>query len=457
MKIVLGQIITLTKAIRLQPKQKEERGWVQFIAGKKLFGFATGIGLTWWADNNVRGAIESVATLIISGRPEFKDCDLATVADVVVSTLQEICLDNTVFAADDVVAMRQRTLFDCHRLKILEFATALHLAMEANLRRRITKHCTIYVLPRFRSNSFDVADGTLHVIARDDSAAWEGLIQKGYVFDGWSPSQPTQNGRGDSLFTPTGRMDCMLAAEEYGTQKGVHFNSVMRFRQLIALLYAVVSERSHCPIHKSMADPPQFCIQFTHRDSSEPMLIRQDCQPLVPVYSGDVQIEPRDQVRVAEWYSAVKSASDETRGRAEKGAHFFNRGMNSNDIEAFLNFFICLDAIFGERNSVEASILTGVSELELKDKASEKTRWLFELRSELVHGGSRYIAEWPKYVRYTNHFRSEPAVDVQRIARAALLRAPDVLGQRETSRSRRTLRWHRVKRFARTVARLARR
>lgn len=283
-RIVLGQIVALTKAILLRPRHSGEPGWSQFIAGKRsLGGFPRGIGLTWWANEDTRSAIEAVATLIIAGRPEFKDCDLATAADAVLETLQEICLDNIVFVADDVLAMRQNTLFDCHRQKVIEFASALHLEMQASLRRRITRHCTIYVLPRFIAQSFNLVDRSLHVIAKDDSAAWDELVRKGYVFAGWSPSRPKQDGRDDLVFTPKGRIDSVLAAEDHGTQKGVHFNSILRFRQLIALLYAVVSERSQYPIHKSMADPPEFCIQFTHRDSSEGILIRQDCRPLVPV------------------------------------------------------------------------------------------------------------------------------------------------------------------------------
>lgn len=429
MKIVLGQIVTLTKAIRLRPGQPGDREWVQFIAGKKSSrGLQGGIGLTWWADDDTQTALEVVATLVITGRSEFKDCDSATVASVILDTLQEICLDNNIFAADDVFAMRKNTLFDCRRPAVIEFAGALHVAIESNLRCRITKHCTIYVLPRFIIQSLNLVRGSLHLIAKDDSAAWEELVRRGYIFDGWSPSRPRQNGRDDLIFTPKGRMDCILAAEDHGTREGTHFNSIMRFRQLIALLYAVVSDRSQYPIHKSIADPPEFCIQFSHRDSSNRALSRRDCRPLVPVYSEDISVEPMDLAKVLEWYDAVATTTEEVRSRAEKGAHYFNRGMNSDDIEAFINFFISLDAIFGERGSVETSIVAGVTALGADAKDLEKTRWLFELRSELVHGGSRYIAEWSKYVRYRNHFRSEPAGDVQRIARTALLRAPYVLG-----------------------------
>jgi hypothetical protein len=48
----------------------------------------------------------------------------------------------------------------------------------------------------------------------------------------------------------------------------------------------------------SLADPPEFCIQFIHRDSSEKTFHRRDCRPLVPVYVEDISIEPQDRVRL---------------------------------------------------------------------------------------------------------------------------------------------------------------
>ena len=54
----------------------------------------------------------------------------------------------------------------------------------------------------------------------------------------------------------------------------------------------------------------------------------------------------------------------------------------------------------------------------------EKIAWLFDLRNELVHGGSRYVKEWPKYQRYYRHFDTTPSRDIEKLAFAALLRAP---------------------------------
>lgn len=432
MKLLLGQIVALTKFIRLHPKNPDDPAWTQFIAGKRRAGgHVGGIGLCWWADEGIFEALESVANLILSGNPGFAGCDNETVQSVVVSTLQELCLDNNLFSSEDVIIRRRQTLFDCRRQDVPKFADALLQSVKANLQREISRHCTIYLVPRFIVTSFDFDQGSLHVVAKDDRVAWQQLIDRGYVFDGWSPSAPQVYGRTDKAFSPIVRTDCALITEEVGSRDGALRNSVLRFRQLLALMYAVVSERSRFPIHRSMADPSDFCMQFSHKDCAEKILRRPGFQPLVPFYAEDVEVNASDQLQVVSWYESVAKLSGESRGRAEKGAHFFNRGMNANDIESFINYFISLDAIFGERGSVEASILRGVRSLKLGGQAEEKTRWLFELRSELVHGASRYPAEWPKYSRYRNHFRSEPAADVNRVARAAVLRAPSVLGAQQ--------------------------
>jgi hypothetical protein len=63
--------------------------------------------------------------------------------------------------------------------------------------------------------------------------------------------------------------------------------------------------------------------------------------------------------------------------------------MNSDDIEAFVNYFISLDAIFGERGSVEDSILEGVREMGVDStdapsgRTTSDTRIIF-VRNRLV-------------------------------------------------------------------------
>lgn len=53
-----------------------------------------------------------------------------------------------------------------------------------------------------------------------------------------------------------------------------------------------------------------------------------------------------------------------------------------------MNYFIALDALLGRRGAVESSILSGLERLQLGPVQVEKSSWLFDLRNELVHGGS---------------------------------------------------------------------
>jgi hypothetical protein len=176
-----------------------------------------------------------------------------------------------------------------------------------------------------------------------------------------------------------------------------------------------------------MARPFEFCMQFPHQSSADTVVARSDCAPLIPYFSSEVPIGA-DEVTIAkDWYNRLSECSPATKSRIEKGAHFLNRGINSDDVEAYINYFVTLDALFGQRGSVEASILKGVNTLGIDASYLEKTSWLFDLRNEIVHGGSRYIAEWPKYNKYTQHFRTKPLSDVGLLAQLAVLRAPHVL------------------------------
>lgn len=80
-----------------------------------------------------------------------------------------------------------------------------------------------------------------------------------------------------------------------------------------------------------------------------------------------------------------------------------------------MNYFISLDALFGIRGHVEASLIDGVIRISSIDKSAEMMAWLFDLRNELVHGSARNIHEWLEYSRYLKYFESEPQWDIERI------------------------------------------
>lgn len=398
------------------------------MAGKQAaFGSPRGVGLTWWYGDDTFHAIDSVTTLLIQESQEFRDCDPESVSDVVTNILQEICVDKSVFNVDSVFLARRDTLFECHENSVAEFAGLVLKSLEANLRLLLCRRCTLYTVPRFIVTSLHLESDSLHVIAKADRKAWQKLVDKGYEFDGWTPERPVLGLSDDRTFAPPSDFDCILAAEEYGTQKGARFNSILRFRKALTVLFCVASERAKYPFHKAMARPLEFCIQFPHESGSSGQITRSDCGALIPYYASDIAVGPTEVTAVQDWYKACAACSEGAQQRIQKGAHFLNRAMNSDDIEAYVNYYVTLDALFGERGSVESSILAGVKSLGGDPKFEEKASWLFDLRNELVHGGSRYITEWPKYARYTQHFRTKPFADIRALAQLAVLNAPRIL------------------------------
>lgn len=424
---LFSQIVHLIKSIVLRPEDTSRRPSAQFFPGKQLpFGRTSGIVLSWWYSEDTFDTLDAVVALLIGTSSDFRDCDPESVSDAVMKTLQEVCINPAIFKGDALLFSKCRTLLDCRAVTVPHLATAILKEIETNVRSLIGKRCTIHAVPRFQVTSFCLAEESIRVIAKNDHNAWQELVDEGYQFDGWTPMRPILGSREDRTFSHLGEFECVLVAEEYGTQKGTRFNSILRFRKLAAVLFAIASERAPYPYNKSMARPLELCAQFPHKSNPDLQVTSSNCDPVFPYYASPIPIGADEVAATQDWYNRCFCCSGDTRSRLEKGAHFLNRGMNSGDIEAYINYFVTLDALFGERGSVEASILKGVCTLGISHTYIEKAKWLFELRNEIVHGGSRYITEWPKYTRYTQHFRSKPMTDVQSLAQVAVLKAPYV-------------------------------
>lgn len=425
MNRTLAHIARLTRSILIQPGSSSDRPFAQFIAGKHpQFGFPSGIGICWWYGDDTFDAQEALASLLKATDSSFKDCDTESVVKTISTTLQEICLDRRLFNGDDVFLQRKPNLFECRgQIPVVEFASHILDAIKSNIRGIIGRRCTLYPLPRYRGPSFVVRGAGLRAVAKTDESAWSEFAKEGYELSDWSPQSPTLKGSGDRF---PGRLDFdyVLVSEEYGTQNGAKFASSIKFRVLITILYAVAAARSRHPIHKSMAQPFSSCIQFPHISAPDRVITRSDCDALSPYYMSDIALGTDAIEELQSWYRHSVACSPDFKQRLDKATYFVNRGMNADDIEAYINHFVALDALFGERGSVEASILSGLQALALGPDVEQKVPWLFDLRNELVHGGSRYITEWPKYQRYVRHFKTKPLFDIERIARCAILFAP---------------------------------
>lgn len=421
MKKLIGQVIALTKNILLNEPEDRKFSMEQFSAGKTdPFSFG-GFGIYWWYTEAAYKFVENISFMITTEYPLFSDCDHKSIQNTVRTTLREVCVDKHIFNSDDVCFGRKNTLFECRSVSNTEyFAKYILDKVVNNIKSSITDWCVIYTAPRLSGSTFVIESEKIHVIHKSDKNYWSRLSEIGYETYVINPE--TGNDK-DGLATPFSRLsyEYLFVTESRGTVNGSRFSSSLKFRKLFSVIYAVSTKTR---LLKVMEKPYSHSMQIPHKDSIINRLTISEIGKLLPYYSEEKVLNNEDINNVKVWYELEARLLKEQRDRINKCAHFINKGMNSKDIESYVHYFVALDALYGNRGSVEKSIVNGVSELPQNNVWNEKIRWLFDLRNELVHGGSRFIEEWPDYLRYYRHFNAEPASDIEQLAFLALSSMP---------------------------------
>lgn len=409
------------------PASAEEYPLMQFLAGWQPSRGMSGISISWWGGAPLHYAIEGTAALLIKSDTNFSECDLDTAKGVVRDVLQSICIDPTIFSSTDAAFGGKATLFDCLIAPVPDVSRSIAGLMQKSLSARIGRRCMICVVPRLKSRSFEIIEAGIHLIDRGDDLAWGSLIRAGYSIGAWRIDCPEIRTDSDRIYYPVSDFDSMLVVTGHGTMSGTKISGLFRFREFLAVVFAVASANAKYPYMKSLGEPSTFCIQHPHDSCADQSICRSDVDIFFPYYASTIDLDDRSIEIIEDWYKKLSKKDPERQGRIRKAAHFLNLGMCSKNTEAFINCFVSLDALLGRRGSVEASILAGLAAIGLDQVSVKKAKWLFELRNELVHGGSRAIDEWPRYSNYVRFFKSDPMSDVLAVAQSALLNAPQHL------------------------------
>lgn len=421
-KLLHAQLIRLLKNIRLQSVQSE-RASLQFLTWAPTFPAAE-VRIDWWFTAESRAAHSGLAALLTQSSTEFAECDHETARETVLKSLQRLCMDTRFFEVHEVLLAKKKSLLDCLVLDVSHGAALILLELQAHLRSMMGRCCTVFAISRFIPKSFGIPSQSLHFVSKGDSEYWTSLVREGFCLDDWwSPSAPALLGAARSFALPEG-YSSLIVVDASGTRKGTLFTSVLRARMLVAVAFSTASASSRYPYHKSAARSLDFYAQYPHSSDPTQQVSTSSCEPISPYYASEIPIDDECALAICNWYDTLSRCPPSTVMRVERAAHFLNLGMNARDTQAFISFFVALDALLGERGSVESSIVDGVRALGLDSKDVHRVKWLFKLRSDLVHGGSRNVSEWNRYARYLQHFNTNPMLDVQRIAQSILLRAP---------------------------------
>jgi len=424
MNKIIGQIIALTKNIFLSSPDGTQKGMEQFIAGKHdTFTFVGGIGLSWWYTEFTFKILENLSFLINSEVDKFSACDHETIQSVIRNTLHEICFDENIFDGDLVFFNKKKTLFECkseNNAKI--YGNYILNFILKNIEKSVISCCVVYAAPRITGKSFVIESEKIHIIHKNDYAKWIELSSLGYYTKEWIPDSGNFIDGGVTGFSRK-EYDYIFTTEMQGTVEGNKFSASLKFRKLFSVISSLIEYRFRS---KVMARPYSICMQIPHNQNQKKSFTQNEIGELFPYYASEITIRDEDISKIKRWYESEQTLTPEQRNRIEKCAHFINKGMNSSDIESYIHYFVALDALYGKVGNVFKTIEDGVNGLPNSGPWNKKISWLYELRNELVHGGSRYIEEWTKYMRYYRHFSSEPARDIEKLAFHALGSAPSV-------------------------------
>jgi hypothetical protein len=421
---LIGQVIAMTKNIWLsKPESEDSHSW-QFLPGWKLGKPLHGMHVTWWCTRASDIAIENLSYLIIADVEGFSSLDYTTAIDSIRKTLREVSGNRSLFNANVHGFGFGGSVFKCMvGSDVKGWAREILSIILKNLEDGFMKWCTVYAAPRFYGDCFDIPEDGLKVIkAKEES--WEATVGDKYETLSWEAKTGNFPMAIHKSTGFSGRdYNYLFIVFDEGTQKGSLLTAEIKLRRFFAIFCSFIEEFRGHNLLRSGADSYRAYIQFPETGMEVgPHFGIVDY--LVPYYAEDVEVAGEAISAIKSWYQALELLDVDNRSKVEKCAHFINRAMNAGDIEAYINNFIALDALFGKRGSVESSIIKGIASIGIENNMNEKIHWLFDLRNELVHGGSRRVTEWPYYHKYYKHFRTRPESDIKKISRLALMRAP---------------------------------
>lgn len=420
---ISGQLIALTKEIKLTKPNNGECYMSQFIAGNQSpFAFSGGIEVTWWHTQKAVDLAKAIASISISKYESLKQGDTEEIAKSIKNTFMRICLDEDLFVGDDIFLRRKENLFEARAISDIPiFSEVLWGKIYLNMKATISHWCFIYPIPRILSESFELEYDDLSVVKPDDTVAWKLLAEEYPSVIEFINYDSTFKDHQVSTFRKFDH-GAYLVCKCEGTSNGAKLNASLIFKRFLSVLFSVFHKEERYCLLKSGGQKYKVSAQFSHKESENITgHIVSHIGEILPNYIKDYTINIEVISQLEKWYKSYSNLNSENKNRLEKSAHFINHGMNSEGIESFINYFIALDALFGRRGDVERLILEGVMESTMDNVWEHKAKWLFELRSELVHGGSRYVAEWEKYEQYQKHFKTKPENDVEKLAFICLL------------------------------------
>ena len=410
---LLGKIIALTKQIEFNSPVEKHRD--SFLSGHRSsmqsFGFE-GPGLEWSLLPKADQLCCEIAAISIRDCLELQAGDIKGLAKIVMQFFREHIIDGSFFLSCRILSGEPVTVFDCIRDENkMEFAQRVWEHIYEMFSDAMTEWLILYPLVKVQTASVDLGFDGISILTSKDISGWKIIKTDFPDLSNWNPEQGCRadNPSEGNLFQkPPSWVACRIV----GTIDGVRREAERRLRVFLGVLLAHCTEQQPGLDQRSSAQPVSYSVQFAGKDNrthvgQKTAFIGTLLHPLL----REIEITPQNIEAVQAWYSRCEDKS-ELALRALSAARYYNYAFSADELTRFLYLYIALDALFGVRGKVEATIDTGIGKVFADEKLwIERAKFLFDLRSELVHGGSSYIEEWKDFDHYQQRFHKTPTED----------------------------------------------
>ena len=409
---IRSKLLGLLKEYRLErtPDGLEE----SFIAGPQPR--SSGLGITWWRSPRSVRLLRELAIMLVE-RADMPGLDVDTATETVEKVLREHALNGALFKS--VFGGRSQTLFDAKACSPPLLADRLIVYVDRGIAKSLSNWLVIVAASRIRLTSRPQDFDGVSLVSSEDENTWRDLAKEFASLNDWSPRTGLIHDKPPRVFGDK-PPSTWLVCKASGTANSALRQAREHMQVFIAVLLANEYRNQPFVATHSAATPSRYCVLFASSGTSS--ILARSIGSLIPPLGMEIVVGDPLLGGLSKWYGRRRNSDARVVGRITVGAQFLHHALMSQGIERFMHSYISLDALFGERHSVEQSVLKRVRALglPLRDIGGRLNK-LYDLRNEILHGGSSTVEAWSGHEPYIRHFESKPINDALAIALLALL------------------------------------
>lgn len=417
---IYGKILALLREIKLVKAMGEELFQSNFMVAndpERLNSFGN-IGLEWWYTRKGYKICDDLAKMIIAQNILLSEGDYESFSNIIRDTIERNGLNKELFKTDVVFNSQVENLLDARNISDHKvFAARLYEFIEKQLTIALSDWMILVPVMTIISDSYYFKSLNIHLLSSEDIGYWQCVNSDYKSSSGFNPSDGKNFN--SSIIPAAYKVPAnWIIFKTTGTEVGAIKKMEFLIRELTVLIYAL-KVSSSCELNNLIENKnPRYCFIFPKYEDKVGFNLQINSLPfLEPPFSVATKIDLNDLKIIEEYIQSIKKLKPQYQKRFETATQFIHYGMLAySNVEKFMHFYIALDAMYGEIYNVEESIKNGLLSIENVDKDIKvKSKKLYDLRNEILHGGCSRLEEWKGYSKYLDEFDIEPFEDLELI------------------------------------------